>query len=134
MAMRDCEYKDEILRTAIQVGRPVSLKLLYNKFEQKLEAEQLSNYLLQIKDHPNEIAKVNPNIGSMMILKNHNTEVFLNEGGFCALEAKSKREKEHEQYNFKYAKYVYKSRWLPHIISIIALGVAILAYFKDPSS
>ena len=132
--MRDCDYKDEILRTAVTFNSHVSFNVLYNKFKQKIDPEQLKNYLLQIKDHPGDIAKVNPNPGSMVIIKNHNTEIFLKDGGFCALEAKSKREKEHEQYNFKYAKYVYKSRWLPHLISIIALGVAILAYFKDSRS
>ncbi|NMJ87317.1 MAG: hypothetical protein EX285_05700 [Thaumarchaeota archaeon] len=69
-------------------------------------------------------------------------EQICNEGGWLAYlksrEKQAKKEKklrlkeeEMLEYDLKVSKYLYKTRWLPHILALISLVISIIAFFKS---
>lgn len=128
--MNKSEIKDNILKELIKTNEkylsPNQIKKTLNLSLNNLEIVEI---LKQIKSHPLNIAIVNDNPGSELIIKNENTGDFINTGGFLKYDLKQKRKEEKELYDYKISKWLVKTKWWPLVISFGALVISIISIF-----
>lgn len=132
------ELKDEILEFAIEKSegttvfsnRIVSIDELREKYEHLYDSDVFIRATNEIIAHIPHIVKPN-NSKEGRLSANSFTKTFLDTGGFTKLLldkiVNQKRESKKEEFDFRISRFLAKTQWLPHLISILSIIIAIIS-------